>query len=70
MDTVVDSQLVARTVYQLVFKASAPDVIQEDGSTTLTKVSTVWRGMEGEGEEGEEGGRVTIRADNLSVKSI
>ena len=47
METVVGPQLITRAVYQLIFSTSAPDIIQEDRTTTLAKVST----------GGREGGR-------------
>ena len=54
MGTVVTSKLIARTVDQLMLKTSALDIIQEDGTTTLTKVSSVWEGKGGERERERE----------------
>lgn len=54
MGTVVAPQLITRAVYQLLLSTSTLDIVQEDRTTTLTKVSTVRKGREGEGERRRE----------------
>jgi hypothetical protein len=48
MDAVMDPQLISRAVYQLMLSTSALDIVQEDRTTTRTKVSTIRKKREGE----------------------